>query len=383
LAPQDQLAEAFRSFERAAVSLEERHRTLRARADRLEGELLDANRRLEAVLDALDSGVAVASAGGVLLRTNRALTRLGLGSAGGTLQDPELRRLASLPPGQGGTVRFQRDSPGGSRHFAAALIPAGDGSGSRVITVQDVTEVRREEEEGGRRRRLEALGRMAAELAHEVRNPLGSILLFARMLRDDLAGQERPLQQVDQILAATSGLEATVANLLAFCAPCRGALRALDMASLAADACALLAPACALRGIDLRGPSAGEPCRAAADPEAMRQVLLNLLSNALHATDSGGTIRVTARRDGARAVLTVADDGRGIAPEDLPRVFDPFFGRTEGGTGLGLSIVHRIVEQHGGRIDLESRPGRGTVARVEIPAEGPVLPGPIGEAPHD
>jgi signal transduction histidine kinase len=100
----------------------------------------------------------------------------------------------------------------------------------------------------------------------------------------------------------------------------------------------------------------------------MRQVVLNLVGNALAATGSGGSIRVETRRVGDRAVLRVRDTGRGIAPEDLPRVFDPFFSRTEGGTGLGLSIVHGIVERHGGRIVLDSRIDHGTTARVEIPA---------------
>jgi two-component system sensor histidine kinase HydH len=79
-------------------------------------------------------------------------------------------------------------------------------------------------------------------------------------------------------------------------------------------------------------------------------------------------IAVAARVEGDRGVLVVEDTGRGIAPEDLPRVFDPFFTRAEGGTGLGLSIVHRIVERHAGRIALDSAPGKGTRARVEIPA---------------
>jgi signal transduction histidine kinase len=104
----------------------------------------------------------------------------------------------------------------------------------------------------------------------------------------------------------------------------------------------------------------------------MRQVLLNLVGNALAATDGGGRIRISAEPSASGAVLTVEDEGRGIAAEDLPRVFDPFFTRTEGGSGLGLSIVHGIVERHRGRIALDSRPGRGTRVRVELPGAGGV-----------
>jgi signal transduction histidine kinase len=102
----------------------------------------------------------------------------------------------------------------------------------------------------------------------------------------------------------------------------------------------------------------------------MRQVLLNLLGNSLAATARGGAISVATRIADDAAVLLVEDTGRGIAQEDLPRVFDPFFTRTEGGTGLGLSIVHRIVEGHDGRTRIESSPGWGTRVRVEIPVRG-------------
>jgi signal transduction histidine kinase len=97
-------------------------------------------------------------------------------------------------------------------------------------------------------------------------------------------------------------------------------------------------------------------------------VTLNLIGNALAATGAGGTIRTAVRPEDSRVVLTIEDDGQGIAPADLPKVFDPFFSRTEGGTGLGLSIVHGIVGRHRGSVGITSRLGRGTTVRVELPA---------------
>src|SRR6185295_12437475 len=126
-------------------------------------------------------------------------------------------------------------------------------------------------------------------------------------------------------------LESTVSNLLAFAGSGRGAMRRFDVAGLARDACALLAPACSVRGVRLEGPGGDEMCHAEADPEGLRQVLLNLLGNALEATGEGGGIRVHVSPSGGHVVLGVDDDGSGIAPEDLPRVFDPFFTRTAGG----------------------------------------------------
>jgi signal transduction histidine kinase len=361
------LEQAFQRFERAAQRLEQRHGTLSATVERLERQLLNANRRLEAVLDAVDGGVAVVASDRVLLRANRAFERLGLGSAGDRPRHPALRELLESGAGRGAALRFHQPTDTGPRELSATIVPTGDAEQTQVLTVQDITELRREEEEGGRRRRLEALGRMAAELAHEVRNPLGSIRLFAAMLREDLEDRAEPRAMAEQILAATSGLEATVSNLLSFASPTCGKRERLDLCAVAGEACALLAPSCAVRGVALEGPDARATCSLLGDAESLRQVVLNLLGNALAATGAGGRIDVAVRCHGGRAVLEVQDDGRGIAPEDLSRVFDPFFTRTEGGTGLGLSIVHRTVERHGGRITLASEPGRGTRVHVELP----------------
>lgn len=362
------LESAFRSFERAASSLEQRHAALELRARGLETRLLDANRQLEAVLDALDSGVAVVSENGTLARTNRAFQRWNFTGPDGRLADPALTELVAGGARSGRSIPLHAQTAAGPRDLLATLVPVGDAERTLVLTIEDVTEVRREEQEGGRRSRLEALGRMAAELAHEVRNPLGGIRLFAGMLEEDLADQPERRRMVEQILAATQGLEATVSNLLNFASPAAGARREVDLAAVADETCALFAPGCSLRGVRLASRAPLGPCVIRADGEALRQVLLNLLGNALAATGHGGEITVETLRNEDRAVLTLMDDGCGIAAEDLPRVFDPFFSRAEGGTGLGLSIVHRIVEDHGGRITLDSRPGAGTRVRVELPA---------------
>jgi signal transduction histidine kinase len=358
------MTEAFESFERAASWLQKRHGSLRSEVERLERELGDAHRRLETVIDVLETGVAVLSPEGYVLRSNRALAEMGFEETG-----LHLSKLAEQAAA--GSARLRQETPSGERDLAATLIPVGDEDGTRVLTVQDVTDIRLQEEEGGRRRRLEALGRMAAELAHEVRNPLGSIQLFATMLRDDLQESPQLREMADHIIESTSNLEATVSNLLAFASPHSAEKREIDLRQLAAESCSLFSPACALRGVHLEGPADGAECTVLADPEGMRQVVLNLLGNALAAAGEGGSIEVDVLDDGESASLVVRDDGCGISPEDLPRVFDPFFSRSEGGTGLGLSIVHRIVERHMGRIALDSIPGRGTVATVEI-ASGPM-----------
>src|SRR5262245_15013197 len=159
----------------------------------------------------------------------------------------------------------------------------------------------------GERARFEALGRMATEIAHDVRKPLGSIRLFACLLRDELAEAGLNPEMADRILAAAAGLETTVSNLLGFATPPKGAARRFDLADLAADVCALLGPVSAQRGVSIRGPREGETCNVVGEPEALRQVLLNLLGNSLAATEPGGFIEVGAKVERERAVLEVED----------------------------------------------------------------------------
>lgn len=361
------LEEAFRQFAEAADVLEAGHRALSGRIEALEGELLQAHGRLETVLDGIDHGVALVAPDGRLLRANRTFREMGLGETGETLRSRELAGAVAASGPTDAAVRLRHDSPRGATDLAVAIRPVHEDPGARLVSVHDVTEIRREEEEGGRRRRLEALGRVAAEVAHEVRNPLGGIRLLAAMLRDDLAERPAEREMADQILEAVAGLEGVVANLLAFAAPGSAPRRLVDLAEIAAHSAAVVAPACAHRGVRLEFPSGGPAVPATVEPEGVRQIVLNLLANALAATGTGGTIEISVAPEGAGARLVVRDTGRGIAAEDLPRVFDPFFTRTEGGTGLGLSIVHAIVERHGGRIRVESRPERGTAVSIVFP----------------
>jgi signal transduction histidine kinase len=361
------LVRAFERFETACASLASRHDRLAEKVADLERRLARANRSLEAVLDSLEEAVAVLGPDGRILRANRAFVRMKLGAVGGFLEDSVLKELVGGSTGGRATARLRRETAGGAMDLVATVVPVAGEEPAKVLSLQDVSSIRREEEEGGRRRRLEALGRMAAELAHELRNPLGSIRLFAAMLRDDLSDRPASREMAEQIMAASAGLETTVANLLSFASPPRSAPRRLDLAAVARQTCSLFGGLCASRGVDLEGPSETASLPVVADPEGIRQVLLNLLGNALAATSSGGRILVAAVAREGGAVLSVEDTGCGIAPEDLPRVFDPFFSRSPGGTGLGLAIAHAIVERHRGRIWLESVPGKGTKAVVELP----------------
>jgi signal transduction histidine kinase len=219
-----------------------------------------------------------------------------------------------------------------------------------------------------RKNRLAALGEMAAGLAHEIRNPLGGIQLYASLLARDVADRPDSLQLVQKISGGVRRLEALVGQVLQFSRELNVSVETCDLAEvvqqavdLAAGKTAQLRAAC-----HVEGPRA---LKVLADPLLLGQALLNLLLNAAEAAGEGGAVRVRyaappAGSDVRQFSVEVCDDGPGIAPHVLDKIFNPFFTTKDTGTGLGLAIVHRVVEAHDGTILATNAEGGG--ARFEI-----------------
>jgi len=221
-----------------------------------------------------------------------------------------------------------------------------------------------------RRNRLAALGEMAAGMAHEIRNPLGGIQLYASMLAQDVADRPDSLGLVKKISGGVRRLEALVGQVLQFSRELVVQPEPCDLGEVVEQAVEYASAKLAERGFgcDVQGE---RPLDVVVDPLLMGQALLNLLLNAGEAVEAGAGGKVTVKygrpagESGARQFhLTVSDNGPGIAPEALDRVFNPFFTTKETGTGLGLAIVHRVVEAHDGTITAGNQPGGG--ARFEI-----------------
>jgi signal transduction histidine kinase len=219
-----------------------------------------------------------------------------------------------------------------------------------------------------RRNRLAALGEMAAGMAHEIRNPLGGIQLYASMLAKDVEDRADSLRLVAKISAGVKRLEALVSQVLGFTREITASVTEADLLDVVAQAVELSHNAMLAREIDCEfsGP---EQLPVVVDPVLIGQALLNLLLNAADATPVGGAVSVTFGRptadSGARQFhLVVCDTGPGIPAAILDKVFNPFFTTKDNGTGLGLAIVHRIVEAHEGTISVTNPPEGG--ARFEI-----------------
>lgn len=218
-----------------------------------------------------------------------------------------------------------------------------------------------------RAERLASLGTMAAGLAHEIRNPLNAAHLQLSVARRRLArstGDAGAARAVELAGAEMSRLAGLVEDFLQFARPQPLRLERADLRGFAHDTATLLAPEAAALGVALEVLD-GAAVFTAFDREKMKQVLLNLVRNALEATGSGGRVRIDVQEHEGSALLTVEDDGHGFS-EDAP-IFEPFFTTKGGGTGLGLAIVHRIVGDHGGTISASSRSGNTTVFSVVLP----------------
>ncbi len=224
---------------------------------------------------------------------------------------------------------------------------------------RSVKENLRLQEDAARRSRLEAMGRMAAEIAHEIRNPLGGLELTASLLRDDLRGDPRQ-ELALSVLEGIRALTRVTGDLLSFTRTVQPRLESLDALACLRRTRSLVEPACVARGIALHLAAADE-ISFLGDPELFQQILLNLVQNALEATPAGGCVRLSAFPSAAGTVeFAVTDTGRGMDPETQSRVFDPFFTTREGGTGLGLPISFRLAEAQGARLELKSEPGVGS-----------------------
>jgi signal transduction histidine kinase len=221
-----------------------------------------------------------------------------------------------------------------------------------------------------RRNRLAALGEMAAGLAHEIRNPLGAIQLYASVLSRDLKGREQSLATVRKISGGVHRLEALVTQVLQFTREIRTNVTTCDLAAVVDQAVDFAEGVFDDRGVVCRaiGP---RPMSVAVDPLLIGQALLNLLRNAAEASGTGGDVEIhyappPADSEAKQFHLIVRDTGPGIASDALDRIFNPFFTTKDDGTGLGLAIVHRVVEAHEGSITASNIEGGGAKFEIRI-----------------
>ena len=254
-----------------------------------------------------------------------------------------------------------------------------------VGAVKDRADAARREEERSRKEledareelfhaeRLAAMGRLAAGIAHELNNPLGSVLLYAHVLQGKMSDTDPLREDMDVIVRETLRCREAVRGLLNFGRKSRVRRAPADVAELVRAAVAAAAPKAEEKRVSIKVRTTHDLPRVLLDAAQVRQALVNLIDNALDAVSEGGEVEVRARHEVTENALEiqVADNGRGIAEENMAKLFTPFFTTKEmgRGMGLGLAVAHGVVELHGGRISATSARGRGSVFTMRLPAE--------------
>ena len=347
-------------------SVDEMAGRVEKRITSLEGERSD----LEAVFDRLDTGLAVVDPDGHIRRVNPAFeTRVGRREIEGhrlasLFRDPQNRE--AIESALAGSVS-RHESELGVRTILLSALPLDEGA---LVVIQDLT----------RTRQLEGVRRdFVANVSHELKTPLTSLRGFAEALADGDLPSEQSSEFAGRILANVERMQHLIDDLLDLSRIESGVWTPepddLALDALVDSAWNSLQPAPGNRNIELEREITTS-LRLRVDRDALVQVLCNLLDNAIRYTPDGGSVRLTARRDGEQTRIEVADDGPGIPSAQLDRVFERFYridtarSREAGGTGLGLSIVKHLVAAHGGQVGIESELGRGTTVWFTISDSG-------------
>lgn len=241
-----------------------------------------------------------------------------------------------------------------------------------LFILRDLGEIKRLQEQVRRNERLSALGNLAAGIAHEIRNPLSSIKGFATYLAGKIKTEGPDKDAAKVMIQEVDRLNRVVSELLEFAKPGQPVLKNEDVNAVIERALRLCGSDASGKGVEVRFQKDEALPLVPLDAERMTQALLNLFLNAIQAMERNGVLEVSARREGSpgRLAVRIADTGKGISPDVIANIFNPYFTTRPSGTGLGLAIVHRVVEGHGGEIKVESQPGTGTTFTILLPLEG-------------
>jgi two-component system, NtrC family, sensor histidine kinase HydH len=295
-----------------------------------------------------------------------------LGREALTILPEPLKKILAELPASGGFLEsdIQLISSEGKEHIweavAAGLMDEGIPAG-RILLIRDVTAIRQMEKEVTRSRHLNSIGSLAAGVAHEIRNPLSSIKGFAVYFKERLSGNKEDEQTADVVIAETERLNRVISQLIEFARPLELKKEKVKFVELVEHTIKLIASDTQKNKISVEIDTAADLPEIEIDPDKIKQVLLNIFLNSLAALKEGGTLRIELSPGMDNLTVTISDNGAGIEKMDLPKIYDPYFTSKPAGTGLGLAVVQKIMEAHGGKINVESTAGKGTKVFLYFP----------------
>jgi len=367
-------------------SLSNSLRSAGAQLQKASTEIADLQALNQHVIDSLPSGLATTDPTQRVLTFNRA-AELITGIPFRTAVGRPIMEVLQLPASVMESIDSDLKAAGPRRHefryrpldgrreleiglTATHLVTPGGRAGF-LFTFQDVTIIKKFERDAAIQQRLAAIGEMAAGIAHEIRNPLASMSGSIQILRQELPLSAEQEQLMDIVLRESERLNTTIRSFLAYARPQRFQIARFDIRRALNDTALLLRNSAEVHdGHEILVDVPTNELWYEADEGQIKQIVWNLATNGLRAMPDGGRLRLIAAFEPSSdgVVLTVQDQGVGIAPEDLDGLFQPFHGTFAKGSGLGLAIVHRIVSDYNGEIQVSSQPGAGTTVAVRLPA---------------
>ena len=371
-----EVAVLARAFNQMAVGLQ-----------RMTGQIVGEREYIRSVVDSMPEGVVVVDCENRVTAWNRTMTErydrdaetvrgepfetVMPGLVGTPFMDELQAVLGGHAPAAAGTsIRLPQDSERVLTLTASPLRGQEDGIDGAVLVFADVTERLRLEEQIQRSDKLAAVGQLAAGIAHEIGTPLNVISGNAEYLKMEHQGGEELQTIVDEV----SRISDLVQRLMTFARHEDPKVEAVDVDSVVASVQSLMQHQMRRQGVEIDVRIEADLPQLAGDRSQLQQVLVNLVMNAWQAMPDGGTVTITGYRgvapDDRSVVVVVADTGHGISPEQMPRIFEPFYTTKDvgEGTGLGLAIVQRIVEDHDGHLEIRSEVGHGTTVELRFPA---------------
>ena len=259
--------------------------------------------------------------------------------------------------------------------YSLRVLEGPEGDEGTLILFQDLTDVKKLERRVRFNEQLAAVGELAAGIAHEIRNPLASISGSVQVLSNELlvGSTERRLMEI--IVSESNRLSGILEEFLRFVRPQERRVASFDVATTISEVMEIFRLSDEVsdaHGIELDVFPGSSTL--SGDRDQIRQIVYNVAKNAVRAMDAGGRLTISGREEGGWYVIRFADTGRGMSPDELARLFTPFSTAFDGGTGLGMAIVRRIVEDHGGTIDVESHAGEGTTVTIHLPRDARAQP---------
>jgi signal transduction histidine kinase len=272
-------------------------------------------------------------------------------------------------PGSGQTLELETDTTFVVKERDANHdLESNETTQGMIVLIRNITDIRRLQHLANRHDRMKELGEMAAMVAHEIRNPLGGIKGFASLLWRDLKEHPQMQQMAGYIIEGTDHLNQLVTNVLSYSRPVQIHLEATDLVSLMIDLQHHLeVDENVSKNIHINNRSTSPIIMHSLDPLLMKSSILNLIVNAIQAMPQGGTIDIALDQTQHETIVKVSDTGTGIPEENLEKIFSPFFTTKAEGNGFGLSEVHKVIQAHGGTIDVISKAGKGTTFTITLP----------------